>query len=146
MWQFKGYDLPGDLLLLVWVGVLVLYFEILVRLRPLPRILHNINASMTRSCHNMARPPTNEQLKIMDKIYRGATFWMTRVGRSPRPCLRRSLVLYHWCALQGVEARVVVGVRKDGSDLKGHGWLLLDGQPYHEAIEVLEQYTVFIEG
>lgn len=82
----------------------------------------------------------------MDKIYRGVTFWMTRVVRSTRPCLRRSLVLYHWCALQGVNARVVVGVKKDGSDLKGHGWLSLGGQPYHEEAELLEQYTVFIEG
>lgn len=146
MWRYKGYQLPGDLLLLAWVGGLVLYYECLVRLRPLPQILHSINARMTRLCAVPAQPPTSEQLKIMDKIYRGATFWMTKVGRSSRPCLRRSLVLYHWCALRGLGARVVVGVKKDGSDLRGHGWLLLDGLPYHEELALLEQYTVFIEG
>ncbi len=90
--------------------------------------------------------PTSSQFNTMDKIYRGATYWMTRIGRSSRPCLRRSLVLHHWCAKQGLNTRVVIGVKKDGSDLQGHGWLVLDGQPYHEEPGSLEQYTTFFEG
>lgn len=136
------------MLLLAWVGGWLLYYECLLRLRPLPVILAQIQAKKTSlpEAGDVMTAPTCNQLITMDKIYRGATFWMTRIGRSSRPCLRRSLVLHHWCAKQGLSARVVIGAKKDGSDLRGHGWLVVAGRPYHEEPGLLEQYTVFLEG
>ncbi len=146
MWQYKGYDLPRDLSLLAWIGGLTLYYDCLVRYRPMPGILEKIRSHKPARLEPNRGRPTMAQLKTMDKIYRGATFWLTRIGRSSRPCLRRSLVLYHWSAAQGLSARVVVGVKRDGPDLQGHSWLMLDEEPYHEEPESLARYTIFLEG
>jgi len=146
VWQYKGYHFPRDIYLLAWIGVLLLYYDCLIRFRPLPDILKKIHSHNKLRLESDSRPPTEAQLQTMDKIYRGATFWLTRIGRSMRPCLRRSLVLYHWSAAQGLCSRVVIGARKDGSDLLGHSWLMLDGCPFNEEPELLAQYTVFLEG
>ena len=95
-----------------------------------------------------ASSPLPEEVMIkMDKLWRACSFWMSRVLRSPRPCLRRSLVLYRWCRLQGVESKVVVGVGKDGDMLKGHAWLFVNGRVYREdPISLAKEYVVMLEG
>lgn len=45
-------------------------------------------------------------------------------------CLERSLVLYRLLSHAGAEPTLVLGVRRDGSSLKGHAWVALDGAPF----------------
>jgi hypothetical protein len=45
-------------------------------------------------------------------------------------CLERSLVYYRLLSRAGADPVLVLGVRRDGSSLKGHAWVALDGQPF----------------
>jgi len=142
--KYKGYELPRDLPLIISALLWLIYYELLIHLKPLPVILtkiRNINADA---------PPalSKEQTEIiLDKLWRACGFWMSRVLKNPRPCLRRSLVLYRWCRKHGVESKVVVGVDKDGAALKGHAWLWVQGRIYREDPDALaKDYTVMLEG
>jgi hypothetical protein len=137
LWRYKGYRLPQDLGLLGFVFVLLLYYSLLVRLRPLPWILAKISS----------RSGTMRgDREVLDKIWRGSGFLLKRFFLTDKPCLRRTLVLYRWCRQNGIEARVVVGVRKEDKGIKGHSWLLVDGRPYREDEKELKQYVSVMEG
>lgn len=144
MWRFKGFCFPADLVLLLRICWLSTYYGALIKMRPMPLILLHIQS--LAGSHAMIVQPDCRQLETMDKIWRGTTFYLTRIWRSPRPCLRRSLILYRWCCLHGIPARIVIGVRKEQGDLQGHSWLLLNGMPYHESLEDLAKYTIVLEG
>jgi hypothetical protein len=84
--------------------------------------------------------------KVMDKMWRGCNFFLYRILRTKKPCLRRTLVMYRWCCRHGVNAHAVVGVYREDKSLKGHSWLLVDGIPYRENEEELKKYTPMLEG
>ncbi len=45
-------------------------------------------------------------------------------------CLERSLVFYRLLLRAGAAPVLVLGMRRDGSTLKGHAWVALDGEPF----------------
>ncbi len=142
MWKYKGYELPQDLPLIIGALLRLLYFELILHRRPLPDILAEISGMPS-----VLSAPAAEVAVTLDKLWRACGFWMARVLKNPRPCLRRSLVLYRWCKKHGVESKVVVGVDKDGDILKGHAWLYVHGQVYREDPELLARdYTIMLEG
>jgi hypothetical protein len=51
---------------------------------------------------------------------RGVEFVLRRTSPT---CLERSLVLQSWLAAHNVRCEVVIGVAKDGSQVKAHAWL-----------------------
>ncbi len=59
----------------------------------------------------------------------------------PKTCLRRSLVLYRHLVRLGLDPELWVGVRKDGSELAGHAWVLLEGKPAGEKEEFLRAFS-----
>lgn len=96
-----------------------------------------------------ALPPTGRgqaKREDLDKLWRWLRFIQTRIWRDHKPCLRRSLVLYRWCVLHGITAEVIIGVRRTPDGITGHAWLLLDGVPYQENENNLEQFTCLIQG
>lgn len=128
------------------MGVLLrlIYYEIIIHWRPLPNILAGIREMGNEvSCS----PAPAEVMVKLDKLWRACGFWMTRLLRNPRPCLRRSLVLYNWCRKNGMESKLVVGVGKDGDVLKGHAWLQVYGNVYREdPVMLATEYVVMLEG
>ncbi len=60
-----------------------------------------------------------------------------RVCRWHGRCLRRSLALWVWLRLNGVDADVRIGVRREGQALVGHAWVSCDGRPVAEPAEML---------
>ena len=59
----------------------------------------------------------------------------------PPTCWKRAPVLYRFLALEGIETRVVFGVRKESQDvLAGHAWLEAGGRPLFE--KTLPDYKV----
>jgi hypothetical protein len=57
-------------------------------------------------------------------------FWIAVVARhhpARARCLQRSLVLHRWLRQEGLPSYLRIGVRKDGSALRAHAWVELDG-------------------
>lgn len=60
-------------------------------------------------------------------------------------CLSRSLTLW-WCLRQtGIKSEVRLGIRKEGSRLRGHAWVEYQGQPVAEVPGVCERYLVLVD-
>lgn len=55
-------------------------------------------------------------------------------------CWKRATVLHRYLALAGLATTIRFGVRKDDSELKGHAWLELKGEPILESSP--PEYTV----
>jgi len=144
LWKYKGYDLPQDVPLIIGALCELFYYEIMIHSRPLPKILAGIR-EMGNEVSFSSLPA--EVMVQLDKLWRACGFWMSRLLKNPRPCLRRSLVLYHWCRKNGVDSKVVVGVDKNGDKLKGHAWLCVYGHVYREDADALaKEYTIMLEG
>jgi hypothetical protein len=116
----------------------------MIHLKPLPVILTGIR----EIGHEGSSPLSREEVMLkLDKLWRACGFGMARLLRNPRPCLRRSLVLYRWCRKNGVDSRLFVGVGKDKDVLKGHAWISVYGQVYREdPVSLAREYTVMLEG
>ncbi len=117
---------PTDALLLVrmacWVGLL----SLLIRLLPLPRALRMVTATPRLSSPNRAL--TAERMaQLVDLLLGLNLFVFTPI------CWKRAPVLQRYLALNGIETRIVFGVRKAGGDLlAGHAWLERNGRPIFE--------------
>ncbi len=141
--RYKGYDLPGDLGLILRVFRLVQYYRRVIHRQPLPEIIDRIKqASSGLTIHT----PTLQEYEMLDKVSRAADFLLLRVIRTEKPCLPRSLTLLHWCSQNGIKARIMVGVKKSQQLLEGHSWILIEDQPYREDLQHLAEYTIMLEG
>lgn len=144
LWKYKGYEFPQDAPLIIGAFLGLLYYEMMIHRRPLPKILAGIRGK----CDGESSPLLPPEIMVkLDKLWRACGFWMVRLLRNQRPCLRRGLVLYHWCRKHGVDSKLVVGVGKDGDKLKGHAWLYVYGHVYREdPVLLAKDYTVMLEG
>jgi hypothetical protein len=64
--------------------------------------------------------------------------------RPPGNCLERSLAAYRLLLSAGARPELRVGVRRGdgpGAVMKGHVWLVLDGQPVAESTSAVEGFT-----
>ena len=143
MWQYKGYHFPQDAELLVVLFFLLIYYSLLLRFTSIQNILNRI----TRTGNNLKKQYRSTTIPeiMLDKVWRGCNFFLGRVFRTSKPCLRRTLVMYRWCCHYGIKANVVIGVCKDGTAINGHSWLLINGTPLKEDMEVLRKYTPMLE-
>jgi len=65
--------------------------------------------------------------RILDSVL-ATDFWFL----TPT-CWKRAPVLHRFLALEGIETRIVFGVRREGEDaLSGHAWLEACGEPLLE--------------
>ncbi len=134
--------MPGDLPLLCYVFLFLLYYSLLLKILPVRKII----------CPDKKKIPGGEfSLSgsdgiAMDKIYRSAGFFLKHVFRTEKPCLRRALVLRHWCVRRGAACSVVVGVKKAEGGLLSHAWLEINSRPFRENPEILTAYTPIMGG
>lgn len=95
----------------------------------------------------VAHPSTNQKARLepdfrsLDRVRRYSHVIITRLLRSQRPCLLRSLVLYRYCWKRGVPASIHFGVRAGMDGLKGHSWVTLNDIPLGESEEGLRPYV-----
>lgn len=82
---------------------------------------------------------------LLDKIWRGTSFLLCHILRTDKPCLRRTLVLYHWFCGFDRDLKAFVGVCKEGNIIRSHAWLSIDGVPFRENHEELEKYSPMVE-
>ncbi|RMB77392.1 lasso peptide biosynthesis B2 protein [Rhodococcus sp. SBT000017] len=80
----------------------------------------------------------NTEVRVPASLPIGSRRGVDAVLRRLSPtCLERSLVKQRWLASHGVDAEVVIGVRREDSDFTAHAWL------DHETTEkLLVQYSI----
>ena len=60
-------------------------------------------------------------------------------------CLERSLLAYRFLARANAEPRLVVGVRIGEEGVRGHAWVILDGEPIHESTAATSEFARLVE-
>jgi len=127
---------PGKVLLLIrmtaWVGAL----SLLIRALPLHAALKALTPLRRRA-------PTQADAAALEARIAGLldALLATDVLFLTPTCWKRAPVLYRFLALEGIQTRVVFGVRKEGQGvLAGHAWLEAGGRPLFE--KTLPDYKV----
>jgi hypothetical protein len=142
LWKNKGYYFPKDIGLLAGLFILLVYYSLLLRFASIQDILNRI----TRLKNSPKKRDSIIDPEIMlDKVWRGCNFFLRRVFRSTKPCLRRSLVMYDLCCRYGIKTNIIIGICKEGTSINGHSWILIDGIPFKDDIELLRKYTPMLE-
>lgn len=118
---------PMKALLYARMAFWVVALSGLARLLPLPRVMR----VMTPLRRPPAAPENSEAVQervaeTLDALLR-TDFWVF----TPT-CWKRAPVLYRYLLLEGIRARVVFGMRKEGGGVAGHAWLERDGRPVLE--------------
>ena len=122
---------PRATLLMLRMAAWVTALSLLVRVMPLPRLMRLITP-------RVRRPRTVDATLVQAKLARLIDLVLaTDLLVFTPTCWKRAPVLYRYLALNGIETRIVFGVRKEGDEgtLAGHAWLEADGQPVLEARE-----------
>lgn len=130
---------PESLRLFSWSLLTIFAAAVLVRTRRLPSLLRYLNRPAHADAHQKARQEPD--FRSLDRVRRYSHAIITRLLRSQRPCLLRSLVLSRYCWKHGVPASIHFGVRTDIDGLTGHSWVTLDGIPLGESEEGLRPYV-----
>lgn len=125
---------PADLLLGARILGLALFVRVMKYVLPLPRLVR----AMTPAVRPGARDRERER--------RIATFsrWAARLVR-PRDagsCLERSVVIYRELTRAHATPRLCIGFRRDGTDVAGHAWVIVDGMPVADSPAVCDAYDV----
>lgn len=144
MIKYKNYDIPSDLPLLTSVFFLIPYYFVLIRISSIPEITASLDRKRPQGQNEKVVGESEEA--VLDKICRAANYYLIRLWRSKRPCLKRTLILYRWCCQNGFASRIVVGVKKNEHELLSHAWLELSGKPYRESPQICQEYTPILEG
>lgn len=96
----------------------------LARLLPLSRALRTVSTEVREK----SRDVDPVQLSTAIDALLEADFFVFKPS-----CWKRATVLHRYLALAGVATTIRFGVRKDDSELKGHAWLELKGEPILES-------------
>jgi hypothetical protein len=130
-----GLREPGAALLVLRMAAWVAALSLLVKLLPLPRIMR-VMTPLTRRAPAPHPASTQEKIaRLLDRLLALDILMFTPT------CWKRAPVLYRYLALNGIESRIVFGVRKgDEGLLDGHAWLERGGEPLLE--KTIPTYTV----
>ena len=120
---------PGAALLAARMGAWVVLLSLLMRVLPLPRTMRLVAPRHTGTRPADAAEVQARLARLLDSLL-AADFWVF----TPT-CWKRAPVLHRYLALEGIETRVLFGVRRGeggASALSGHAWLEADGRPLLE--------------
>lgn len=143
MWQYRGFVLPQDLKMLVRIIYLTFFFTFLLKRKAFWKILERFPRRFQEQ--NMEPVHDQQDYILLDKVWRGATFMLCHVLRTKKPCLRRTLILYHWFCNSSLGIKASVGICKEGNILKSHAWLIVNGVPFRENLKELDKYSPILE-
>jgi hypothetical protein len=119
---------PVEAFLLLRMAAWIVLLSVLIKFFPLPRVLSLIAISGHRQ-----RPKSNgiSQQRLAQLV--DAVLGLNVLCFTPT-CWKRAPVLHRYLALNGIETRIIFGLRKDKESLlAGHAWLEADGRPLLEA-------------
>lgn len=121
---------PGESLLILRMAVWVTLLSLLVKLRPLPRALELVAAKPGTTpigSAAVAEETMNRLARTIDLLLRTDMFVF-------KPsCWKRAAVLHRYLTLNGINSRIVFGVRRGAQgEVDGHAWLEANGAPILE--------------
>jgi Transglutaminase-like superfamily len=118
---------PGSAIVVLRMAFWVATLSMLVRFLPIPRAL-SLLTPRRRPAPARGSDEIQRRLASLLDLLLATDFWVfTPI------CWKRAPVLHRFLALEGIETRVVFGVRKGcGDELDGHAWLEAGGQPVFE--------------
>lgn len=126
---------PYSAMLMLRMASWVIILSVLIRLFPLPRVLSIITPKYRQPA---ADDPAELQRKLAGLI--DALLSIDVLVFTPT-CWKRAPVLHRYLALNGIETRIIFGVRKETKGLlEGHAWLETGKEPILETSP--PQYTV----
>ncbi|HLM57465.1 MAG TPA: lasso peptide biosynthesis B2 protein [Pyrinomonadaceae bacterium] len=118
---------PGSALLALRMAAWVAAISLGVKVLPLPRVLKLATPLRRRRTRLDAAGVQARTARLLDALLATDVWCFTPT------CWKRAPVLYRFLALQGVETRVLFGVRKGGDGLlDGHAWIEAGGEPVLE--------------
>ena len=119
---------PDEAFLLLRMGGWVVLLSVLIKFFPLPRVLSLIALSGRGRKLGGNKISQQRLAQLLDSLLGLNVLCFTPT------CWKRAPVLHRYLALNGVETRIVFGLRKEmESLLAGHAWLEADGRPLLEA-------------
>src|SRR4028118_590003 len=119
---------PDECFLILRMAVWVVLLSILIKFLPLPRVLSLV---AIRTHGDRPKHPALTQRRLAQLV--DALLGLNVLCFTPT-CWKRAPVLHRYLALNGVETRIIFGLRKEKETLlAGHAWLEADGRPLLEA-------------
>jgi Transglutaminase-like superfamily len=119
---------PDEAFLLVRMATWIVLLSVLIKFFPLPRVL-----SLVATSGRGQKPRNNKisQQRLAQLV--DALLGLNVLCFTPT-CWKRAPVLHRYLALNGIETRIIFGLRKEKESLlAGHAWLEADGRPLLEA-------------
>jgi len=113
--------------LAVRVGAWLCLLPVLLRIHPLPHLLHRLGKLSGEKRTN----PLEIDL-VAPVVIRICRLPLFRPPLFPRSCLLQSLALYHWLTRVGYPVEIHFGVQKAGEELQWHSWVTVCGKPVAE--------------
>ena len=117
---------PSNALLFARILGFTAVSPLLLRIKP-PRLLSILEPK--RSTKRPAPPR-------LDRIVRYTDALLPR-----RTCMRSAITLYYFLRREGMQLGICFGVALEKGSLRGHCWLVKDGQPFLEREDPLPTFT-----
>ena len=127
---------PADLLLGVRMVGWALLLRVLKYLVPLPSLVRMMRG---RGGSGREAPDRERQVITLARWACRLIAW-SRGGN----CLERGLVTYRYLSAIGSRPTLAVGVGRSVHKVRGHAWVLLDGQPVNETAASLRDFETVI--
>jgi hypothetical protein len=115
----------SDVWFLTRVAALCTCLPALLRLLPLPRLLHLLDPTHPES-------PTTSMGPLRHQVWLVHGLLNHNRGILGHSCLRRSLVLFRSLRRVGYPVAIVFGISHGDGGLEGHAWLELENHPVAE--------------
>jgi hypothetical protein len=127
---------PTSALLIIRMAGWVIVLSVMLRFVSIPRALGIVQPRRIRAKRPVDEVPVQRRLAgLLDSLL------STDVLTFTPTCWKRAAILYRFLALNGIESRVLFGVKVEhGGELKGHAWLEAEGKPILE--HGIPDYTV----
>ncbi len=113
--------------LAVRVGLFLCSLPLRVRRQALPLLLERLASPGRRPIVGALDPE-----RVCRSCGASARLGVFRLPIFPKLCLRQSLTLFRFLSRMGHPVEIRFGVRKNGKDLGGHSWVVLDGRALGE--------------
>ncbi len=119
----------------VWIFFCLLLLKMLLGMIKLPRLLRILEP-------RKKTPINTARIELISKF---ANFFLHRILRSSNPCLLKSLILFRYLRMMGMDIKIAFGVKDESKGLQGHAWLISNGSHYLEKEDPLKEYQpVFV--
>jgi len=130
--NLRYFRRPESIILFLQTFFSLLGLRILLQTMKLPRLLKLIEPKRRIKADN-------NRIALIVKF---SNFILHRIFRSPNPCILRSLILFRYLKMMGIDMKIAFGVKEEASRLRGHAWLIHKGRHFLETGDPSREYEV----